>query len=90
MGGLCLWYCGFCAVGLTSRFEVYKLDILTSWRRSQAWVIMQFSRIFLLQEFGIFDLGLVGSEKKWCLCRGFGGTLWVCWVVVGCLPIFKK
>ncbi len=62
MGGLCLWYCGFCAVGLTSRFEVYKLDILTSWRRSQAWVIMQFSRIFLLPEFGIFDLGLVGWE----------------------------
>ncbi len=57
---LCLWCCGFCAVGLTSRFEVYKLDILTSRTRSQAWVIKQFSGIFLLQEFGIFDLGLVG------------------------------
>ena len=40
---------GFCAVGLTSRFEVYKLDILTSRRRSQAWVIKQFFGIFLLQ-----------------------------------------
>jgi hypothetical protein len=56
MGGLCLWCYGFCAVGLTSRFVVYKLHILTSRRRSQAWVIKKFSRIFLLQEFGIFDL----------------------------------